>query len=174
MNELTKGSLIAAAAFALIACQQPAPPPAAAPDPCPARLATFDTLDFTVFSGQKWDRIGESHAQDITVTWPDGHETQGLPKHVDDLKGMFVYAPDTKVTEHPIKICSGDYTAVTGVMAGTFSKPMPIGGGKTIPPTGKAFKLGMVTVGHWKGTTMDHEWLYWDNHAFMVQIGLAK
>jgi len=25
-------------------------------------------------------------------------------------------------------------------MEGTFSQPMPIGGGKTIPPTGKAFK----------------------------------
>ena len=27
-------------------------------------------------------------------------------------------------------------------------------------------------VGHWKGSTMDHEWLFWDNQDFMKQIGL--
>ena len=57
-------------------------------------------------------------------------------------------------------------------MTGTFTKPMPIGGGKTIAPTGKHFVLNMVTVGHWKGATMDHEWLFWDNKDFYTQIGL--
>lgn len=142
-------------------------------DPCPARLATFDTLDFDVFSNQKWDRLGESHAAGIVVTWPDGHETNGIARHVDDLKGMFVYAPNTNIAAHPIRICSGDYTAVTGVMTGTFSRPMPTPDGKTIPPTGKSFKMTMVTIGHWQGTTMDHEWLFWDNHEFMREIGLA-
>src|SRR5262245_61151376 len=137
-------------------------------------LKTFDELDYDVFSNQKWDRLSESHADDIVVTWPDGHETKGIAKHIDDLKGMFVYLPDTKLTEHPIRICSGDYTAVTGVMAGTFSRPMPLPGGKTIAPTGKSFRLTMVTIGHWKGATMDHEWLFWDNHEFMRQIGLAQ
>src|SRR5436853_569063 len=38
-------------------------------------LNKFDTLDFDVFSNQKWDRLKESHAADITVSWPDGHDT---------------------------------------------------------------------------------------------------
>lgn len=41
-------------------------------------------------------------------------------------------------------------------------------------PTGKAFKLAMVTVGDWKDGVMDEEWLMWDNQAFMKQIGLAE
>jgi len=86
---------------------------------------------------------------------------------------MFVFAPDTRIKEHPIKIASGDWTAVTGVMEGTFPKPMPIGDGKTIAPTGKSFKLPMATIGHWKNGTMDEEWLFWDNQAFMKQIGVA-
>lgn len=167
-----------AAMMGLIAgCQKRAPVAAdAAPpaDRCPAWLTTFDTLDFTIFSGQKWDRFAESHASDITVTWPDGHETHGLGPHIDDLKAMFVYAPNTNIAEHPIRVCSGEYTAVMGIMTGTFSAPMPIGGGKTIPPTGKSFRLNMTTIGHWSGTTMDHEWLFWDNQAFMKQIGLAQ
>src|SRR5438034_5062996 len=76
-------------------------------DPCTARLATFDTLDFDVFSNQKWPRLSESHANDIVVTWPDGHETSGIARHIEDLKGMFVYAPNTNIAVHPIRICSG-------------------------------------------------------------------
>jgi predicted ester cyclase len=137
-------------------------------------LKIFDTLDFDVFSNQKWDRLGESHAQDIIVTWPDGHDTKGLEQHIKDLSAMFVYAPDIQIKVHPIRFGSGDWTAVSGMMTGTFSKPMPIGGGKSIAPTGKPFTLGMITVGHWKNGKMDHEWLYWDNQDFMKQIGLAK
>src|SRR2546425_11726324 len=94
-------------------------------DQCAARLATFDTLDFDVFSNQKWSRLSESHGSDIVVTWPDGHDTRGIARHIEDLKGMFIYAPNTNIAVHPIRVCSGDYTAVTGVMTGTFSRPMP-------------------------------------------------
>ena len=86
---------------------------------------------------------------------------------------MFVYAPDTKIKVHPIRFGKDEWTCVTGVMTGTFSRPMPAGDGKIIQPTGKSFKLNMATLGHWKGRTMDHDWLFWDNKAFMKQIGLA-
>jgi len=136
------------------------------------RLKTFDELDFEVFSSQKWERLLESHAENIVVTWPDGRETTGIEKHIDDLKAMFVYAPDTSIKAHPIRFGQGDYTCVVGVMTGTFTKPMPTGEGTAISPTGKPFRLTMTTIGHWKGNTMDHEWLFWDNQEFMRQIGI--
>ncbi len=138
-----------------------------------ARLETFDTLDFDVYSNQKWDRLSESHAHNIIVHYPDGHTTTGLTDHIAELKQQFVFAPDTKIKTHPVKIANGDWTSVIGEMEGTFSHPMPIGGGKTIPATGKSFKLKMVTVGHWKNGVMDEEYLFWDNMAFMKQVGLA-
>jgi len=137
-------------------------------------LKVFDTLDFDVFSNQKWNRLKESHAADIVVTWPDGHETKGIQRHIEDLKTLFVFAPDLKVTAHPIRFGSGSFTAATGVMFGTFSRPMPGPDGKPIAPTGRHFALGMVTIGHWKGGTMDHDWLFWDNQDFYRQLGLAK
>ena len=139
-------------------------------------LMTFDTLDFTVFTNQEWVRLHESHAKDIIVDWPDGHHTNGIEKHIEDLKAMFVYAPDTRIKQHPIKIGSstGEWTCVMGVMEGTFSKPMPIGDGKFIQPTGKSFKLPMCTIGHWKDGLMIEEWLFWDNQTYMSQIGLGK
>lgn len=139
-----------------------------------ANLENFDDLDFNVYSGQKWEELGRSHHKDIVVHWPDGRTTKGIETHIEDLKVMFVFAPDTRIKEHPIKIADGDWTAVTGVMEGTFTKPMPAGEGKTIAPTGKPFKLNMATIGHWKDGVMTEEWLFWDNAAFMKQIGLAE
>jgi predicted ester cyclase len=137
-------------------------------------LTRFDSLDFDVFTNQKWDLLSVSHSDDIVVNWPDGHSTKGIAKHIEDLKALFVFAPDTRVEAHPIRFGSGEWTAVTGVFAGTFSKPMPIGNGKTIPPTGKKFKLPMATIAHWKDGKMTEESLFWDNGEFMKQIGLAK
>ncbi|MBL7925090.1 MAG: ester cyclase [Bacteroidia bacterium] len=139
------------------------------------RLLSFDTLDYEFYSQQQWDKFSHSHAENIKVYYPDGHVTEGLyPDHIDMLTPMFAFAPDTKIKEHPVKFGSGDWTAVIGVMEGTFSKPMPIGGGKTIPPTGKKFKLNMTTIGHWKEGKMIEEYLFWDNQSFMKQIGLAQ
>lgn len=137
-------------------------------------LTTFDTLDFTIFTNQEWARLHESHSKDIKVNWPDGHFTIGIDTHIEDLKFMFVYAPDTRIKEHPIRIGSGNYTAVTGIMEGTFTKPMPIGSGKFIQPTGKSFKLPMATIGIWKDGVMIEEYLYWDNQTYMNQLGLGK
>ncbi len=139
-------------------------------------LVTFDTLDYTVFSNQEWLRLHESHSKDIKVNWPDGHFTTGIEKHIEDLKAMFVYAPDTRIKQHPIRFGSntGEWTCVTGIMEGTFSKPMPIGNGKFIQPTGKSFKLPMCTIGHWKDGIMFEESLFWDNQTYMNQLGLGK
>jgi hypothetical protein len=138
-----------------------------------AHLTNFDDLDFNVYSGQRWELLGKSHSKDIVVHYPDGHTTKGLNAHIEELKPQFAFAPDTSIKQHPIRIASGEWTAVMGVSTGTFTKPMDIGGGKTIAPTGKAFRLEMVTIGHWKDGVMDEEWLFWDNASFMKQIGLA-
>ncbi|UYZ63095.1 ester cyclase [Hymenobacter weizhouensis] len=135
-------------------------------------LATFDELDFEVFSNQQWDRLGESHAQNIVVHWPDGHTTTGIQRHIEDLRALFVFAPDTKIKEHPIKFGSGEYTAVTGFMTGTFTRPMPNGDGTFTPPTGKSFRLPMCTIGRWEKGVMVEEFLYWDNQTYYKQLGL--
>lgn len=139
-------------------------------------LIKFDTLDFVVFSTQDWIRFHETHSNDIIVNWPDGHHTNGLQRHIQDMIAMFVYAPDTKIRVHPIRFGNGtgEWTCVTGVMEGTFTKPMPLGNGKFIQPTGKSFKLPMCTIGHWKDGLMIEESLFWDNQTYMTQMGIGK
>lgn len=168
-------------ALTLSACQ-PAPTSSPAAQAAPSvvdhvaqHLATFDDLDFNVFTNQKWDDLAKSHSKDIIVHWPDGHQTTGIEQHIADLKAMFVYAPDTRILQHPVKFGSGEWTSVIGVMDGTFTAPMPIPNGKAITPTGKAFTLPMNTVGRWNAQgTMDEEYLFWDNATYMKQIGLGQ
>lgn len=133
-------------------------------------LEKFDTLDFKVFSNRDWKRLHESHAKDIIVHFPDGHTEVGIEQHIKTLDAMFIYAPDTRIEEHPIKIGSGNITAVMGYMLGTFTEPMPIGNGQFIQPTGKKFKLPMATIGIWKDGVMTEEYLFWDNKTYMDQI----
>ena len=77
-------------------------------------LQKFDTLDFTVFSNWDWKRLHESHAKDILVHFPDGRTEKGLDQHIKTLDAMFVYAPDTRIKQHPIRIGCGNITAVMG------------------------------------------------------------
>jgi hypothetical protein len=57
-------------------------------------------------------------------------------------------------------------------MAGTFTKPMPIGDGKFIQPAGEKFSIIMCTVGHRKDGVMIEEYLFWDSATCMKQMGL--
>src|SRR6476660_2607107 len=79
--------------------------------------------------------------------------TEGINVHIEDLKKLFVHAPDTRIKEHPIKFGSGNYTLVTGVFEGTFTRPM-------------------ATVGIWENGVMKEEHLFWDNQTYVKQIGL--
>ena len=139
-----------------------------------ANLETFDALDFEVFSHQEWARLGESHAPYIRVHFPDGHYTDGIDRHIADMSSWFQWAPDLRVDTHPLRLAKDNLTAVTGVLKGTFSKPMPDGKGGTIAPTGKAFAIDMVTVGIWnRQGTMDEEFFFWDNQTFYAKMGLG-
>ena len=138
-----------------------------------ANIAKYRTADFDVFTNQQWDRIEESHARDVVVHWPDGRQTNGVAAHIDDLKAMFVYAPDTRIREHRIEIATSEWSSVVGIMEGTFTQPMPTPDGKAIPPTGRPFKVVFSAVDHWKDGLIDEEFLFWDNLTFMRQIGIA-
>lgn len=155
----------------------PAPKVKGVPAELARNLANFDDLDFRVYTGQQWQDLHKSHSKDVVVHWPDGHTTKGIEKHIEDLKVMFTFAPDNRIKEHPIRFGTqdGKWTAVTGWLEGTFTKPMMLPDAKAIQPTGKAYRIPMATIGHWNaGGVMDEEYLFWDNGEFMKQIGLGQ
>lgn len=165
--------LLATGALALQSTPVAAPNWAREKKTVEANLATFDDLDYNVFSNRDWKNLHKSHSDNVLVHWPDGHTTTGIQKHIQDLEYMFTYAPDTRIKQHPVKLGQGEWTAVYGIMEGTFTKPMKTADGKTIQPTGKAFRLPMATISHWtKAGKMDEEYLFWDNDTYMKQLGI--
>lgn len=193
VSPIRGAALAAAAAVLLIMAASPAPADenrwpgtkagattpqvAGVPAQLAKNLATFDDLDFRVYTGQQWQDLHKSHSKDVVVHWPDGHTAKGIEKHIADLKVMFTFAPDNRIKEHPVRFgtVDGEWTAVTGWLEGTFTKPMALPDGKSIPPTGKAYRIPMATLGHWgKDGVMFEEYLFWDNGEFMKQIGLAQ
>lgn len=156
---------------------EPTPKVSAMPAELAKNLATFDDLDFRVYSGQQWEDLHKSHGKDIIVHYPDGHTTKGIPDHIKELKVMWTWAPDNRITQHPVRFGTADaqWTAVMGFLDGTFTKPMSMADGTVIQPTGKAYHLPMATLGHWtKEGVMDEEYLFWDTATMMKQIGLGK
>lgn len=138
-----------------------------------ANIERFDTLDFEAFSHQDWELFNAIHSEDVVVIFPDGRRTVGIEQHDKDIAAMFEFAPDMRVTSHPIKVGSGDWTAVAGVIEGTFTQPMVLPDGTEIPPTGKSFKIPMATIAHWKDGKITEENLFWDTSAMMAQMGIA-
>jgi SnoaL-like protein len=102
----------------------------------------YDALDFEVFSRQDWSRVQESHGPYIRVHWPDGHYTDGIDMHTQDMAALFAWAPDLRIETHPLRVAKNNLTAVTGVMKGTFTQPTPDGKGGTIASAGQAFGPG--------------------------------
>jgi hypothetical protein len=156
------------------ALDKPAPDIPGMPAELAKNLRNFDDLDFHVYSNQQWQNLHRSHAANIVVHYPDDQTTTGIPAHIAKLKFMWTFAPDNRITQHTIRFgtADGEWTAVMGYLDGTFTKPMDLGNGKIIQPTGKKYHLPMATLGHWnKQGTMSEEYLFWDNATLMQQIG---
>lgn len=138
------------------------------------RLFALDEMDFDVFSLAHLARLGESHTQDVLVMWPNGRVESGLEPHMATMIELFTFSPDLNIQEHPIRFGAGEWTALVGVMHGSFSGMLRNpAGGKPIMPTGKPFKMTMATFSHWRGGLMDAEYLVWDNAALMRQMGVS-
>lgn len=138
-------------------------------------LKRFDQLDFDAYSQRKNMKLfRDLHCPDVKVVFPDGRTTYGIDQHVTDINGLFNGTPDSRITAHPIAFGSGDWTATTGVLEATFSEPMMLPDGKSIPPTGKKVKIPMATIAKWKSGCIAEEHLFWDNAEYMKQLGLGK
>lgn len=172
----TTTTLLALAATAwMAAVSSAAAEPKSEKERVQANLKRFDQLDFDAYSHRKDMKLfRDIHCPDVKVVFPDGRTTHGIDQHVKDIDGLFNGTPDSRITAHPISFGSGDWTATTGVLEATFSEPMKLPDGKSIPPTGKKVKIPMATIAKWKNGCIAEEHLFWDNAEYVKQLGLGK
>jgi len=172
---MTVSALVTTACVAAVSSVSLAAEPKSERERVLANLKRFDQLDFNAYSQRKDMKLfRDIHCPDVKVVFPDGRTTHGIDQHVKDIDGLFNGTPDSRITAHPIAFGSGDWTATTGVMEATFSEPMKLPDGTSIPPTGKKIKMPMATISKWKNGCIAEEHLFWDNAEYMKQLGLGK
>lgn len=138
-----------------------------------ANLEKFDKVDESFSQRKDMKLFRELHCADVKVFFPDGRTTVGVDQHVQDIEGMFNGTPNLRVTSHPVKVGSGEWTAVTGIGEATFSEPMKLPDGSSIPPTGKTGQILMATFARWSNGCIAEEHLYFDGATYMKGLGLS-
>ncbi|MGD1838254.1 MAG: ester cyclase [Nitrososphaeraceae archaeon] len=138
-------------------------------------IALFDKMDLEAFTNQDMEIIKKIHSDDVKVYNPDGSLTVGMtPNHERELQWIFDTYPDIKITEHPIKFGSGNWTAGISTVNGTWTEPMMLENGTVLESTGKSFEIKMVTIAKWNNGKIEEEYLFWDNLEWNKQIGIVN
>lgn len=104
-----------------------------------ANLDRFDQLDFDAWNNRNWTLFKEIHSPDVLVVDFSGNTTRGIEQHLQWAIPFTSAAPENKVLAHPIKIATGNWTAVTGTLPGNST---------------------MVTIAHWDNGRIVEEYLF--------------
>ena len=112
-----------------------------------SNLDRFDKLDFEAWNNRNWTLFEEIHSPDVLVVDFNGNVTKGIEEHLQWAEKAVSSVP-SKILAHPIKIATGNWTAVTGNST------------RTDLSTGESFNNTMVTVAHWKDGKIIEEYLF--------------
>jgi hypothetical protein len=136
-------------------------------------LERFTTSEIEGFNGRNFDLLAAHHADDVVVQMPDGSVVHGVEQHMKDLRDMLSWGPDFRIAEHVTKVAADGWTAVIGVLVGTFSRPMRLPDGTSLAPTDNNLRLQVATFARWRDGRIVEESLFWDGASFAQQLGLA-
>ena len=136
-------------------------------------LALCEILNFKGSNNFDLSIIRKIYDENVTIIMADGKKIQGLENHINEMRGMYEMAPDIKIIKHVVQFASGDWSAVSQLMQGTFSKPMKYfnnGKEEIIQPTNKKFSMEACSLILWKNDKIIEERIYWNDNYFKEQI----
>lgn len=133
-------------------------------------LRIFDAADVDAWSYHRdFQLLGDTHSEDVVVTFPDGHQTVGRDLHISQLEFFFVLSPDLNNPFHLLQIASGNVCATVGYFQGTVGPD----GALIIPGAipGNKFRVRYTTINLWNNEgSFFEELLVWDNQTFLSQV----
>jgi hypothetical protein len=84
-------------------------------------LRSMDDLDFNGWNEADWHGLfAQHHTEDVLVEVHGQSPTHGVEEHIDAMKGLVQASGGTpaRITSHPIKFGSGEWTCVVGEFEG--------------------------------------------------------
>ena len=84
-------------------------------------LKGMDDLDFDGWNNAVWNAVfAQHHTDDVLVDWKGQEPTRGVDQHIAAMKAYVDSAEGgtpPRITAHPIKFGSGEWTCVIGEFA---------------------------------------------------------
>ncbi len=137
-------------------------------------LALCEKLNFEGANKHNEQIVRQIYDKNVLVRMSSGETITGIDQLLKFMMQMYKLAPDCKIVSHGIQFGSGDWTAVIQNMQGTFTGDLKTPDGKVIPPTGKEFKMEVLSLLKWKDNKIIEERDYWDEGTFNKQIGVSN
>lgn len=117
------------------------------------------------------ETVMQSYADDAELTLPGSPTLRGKDAIRANWQAFKGALPD----EHPTSIrhvAEGNTVVTIWVTEATHSGPLPMPNGETLPPTGKKVVTRGVTVQEIEGDKVKRQAFYFDNLAFLQQLGV--
>lgn len=113
-----------------------------------------------------------NHAPDVLVYYPGG-VVMNLSEHLTDMRLYYSQFSNMKPHNHDYKVLfgAGDWTMAISDISGVNDGPLP-GPNGLLPPTQRATKYDLMTIGQWNRGLLIQEYLWLDEPRMYRQLGL--
>ena len=140
-----------------------------------ANLAVMQAVD-EAWNVRDWETFNRYHAEAVVVpTTRNPEGTVGREAHHQDAVRFTTTFADHKIQlPYTTTFGSGDWIVALHTSTGTFENELPIGDGKSIPPTGKSFEIQTVTLAKIENGEIVYEHIINDQASFARQVGLGQ
>lgn len=126
------------------------------------------------YNAHDFDGFGKEMAESIMYMAPNFPQPlsgrENVRNHFARHPAMF---PDTQITKER-SFGQGDWVCVAYMWTATHKGPISTPDGKVIPPTNKSIRIPFVIVMRFERGQIAEAREYWDQLAFLSQLGLAR
>jgi ketosteroid isomerase-like protein len=131
----------------------------------------FDRETEAVFTTRDLKAAAELYAEEVVAVTPDQGEISGRQRIVEWHKQFMDAFPDARYQSER-KYESGNVAINEGSVVGTNTGPISAASGETIPATGREINLRACDIAEVQGGVIVAHRFYFDQMAFLGQLGL--
>ena len=128
---------------------------------------------YEAINARDWDKaFGYLSNDHLRFEVEAAEPMRGLSAYREFVKDSVDPFPDMHVEVNNL-FGSGEWVCDEHITSGTFTNPMRVSGGQSIPPNGKKFKVKSCHIYRVKDRKITETRVYFDPRSVMAQLGLG-